>query len=101
AAGRAGLSAHGQDPSGRGPERLPAPEVGSRGARRDPQRRQGGPGADQDAAVRMIRLALTALALFAAAASPAAAQQLDLGGLTQQLEGQTIGTIVQLFGLLT
>jgi len=48
----------------------------------------------------MIRLAVTLLALFAATGT-AAAQQLDLGGIAGQLEGQTVGTIVQLFGLLT
>ncbi|MBI1619741.1 flagellar type III secretion system pore protein FliP [Aquamicrobium zhengzhouense] len=49
----------------------------------------------------MIRHALTTLALLIAAATPAAAQQLNLGGITEQLEGQTIGTIIQMFGLLT
>lgn len=49
----------------------------------------------------MIRHALTTLALLIAAAAPAAAQQLNLGGITEQLEGQTIGTIIQMFGLLT
>ena len=46
-------------------------------------------------------LAIGAPALLLALASPAAAQQLDLGGITGQLEGQTIGSIIQLFGLLT
>lgn len=48
----------------------------------------------------MSRLALSALILLVAV-SPAAAQQFDLGGLTGQLEGQTVGSIIQLFGLLT
>ena len=48
----------------------------------------------------MIRLLAPALVLFALA-DPAAAQQFDLGGLTGQLEGQTVGSIIQLFGLLT
>lgn len=49
----------------------------------------------------MIRLALTALFMLFVAAAPAAAQQLDLSGLTGQLQGQTVGSIIQLFGLLT
>lgn len=49
----------------------------------------------------MIRLALTALFMLLVAAAPAAAQQLDLSGLTGQLQGQTVGSIIQLFGLLT
>ena len=49
----------------------------------------------------MMRLALLAPACLLALAVPASAQQLDLGGITSQLEGQTIGTIIQLFGLLT
>ncbi|MGQ2927504.1 MAG: flagellar type III secretion system pore protein FliP [Neoaquamicrobium sediminum] len=48
----------------------------------------------------MIRLATLALLLLVLVA-PASAQQLDLGGLTDQLEGQTVGSIIQLFGLLT
>lgn len=48
----------------------------------------------------MIRVVVTALLLLAVVA-PASAQQLDLGGLTGQLEGQTVGSIIQLFGLLT
>lgn len=48
----------------------------------------------------MIRVVVTALLLLAVVA-PASAQQLDLGGLTDQLEGQTVGSIIQLFGLLT
>ena len=48
----------------------------------------------------MIRLATLALLLLVLVA-PASAQQLNLGGLTDQLEGQTVGSIIQLFGLLT
>ena len=48
----------------------------------------------------MIRLVISAL-LLAGAVAPASAQQLDLGGLTSQLQGQTVGSIIQLFGLLT
>ena len=48
----------------------------------------------------MIRVVVTALLLLAVVA-PASAQQLDLGDLTGQLEGQTVGSIIQLFGLLT
>ncbi len=48
----------------------------------------------------MIRLFTIAL-LLAATAAPASAQQLDLGGITDQLQGQTVGGIIQLFGLLT
>ncbi|MEX4010069.1 flagellar type III secretion system pore protein FliP [Neoaquamicrobium sediminum] len=48
----------------------------------------------------MIRLATSVLLLLVLVA-PASAQQLDLGGLTGQLEGQTVGSIIQLFGLLT
>lgn len=48
----------------------------------------------------MIRL-LTIALLLAATAAPASAQQLDLGGITDQLQGQTVGGIIQLFGLLT
>ncbi|MFC3725200.1 flagellar type III secretion system pore protein FliP [Neoaquamicrobium sediminum] len=48
----------------------------------------------------MIRLATSVLLLLVLVA-PASAQQLDLGGLTDQLEGQTVGSIIQLFGLLT
>jgi flagellar biosynthetic protein FliP len=47
------------------------------------------------------RLLLPAVALLAAFASPAGAQGLDLGAITGQMQGQTVGTIVQLFGLLT
>ena len=49
----------------------------------------------------MTRITFAAIALLLAAVSPATAQQLDLGGLAGQLEGQTVGTIIQLFGLLT
>jgi len=50
----------------------------------------------------MNRLPFTlVLALFAVAASPAHAQQLDLGALAGDMQGQTVGTIIQLFGLLT
>ncbi len=48
----------------------------------------------------MTRLAISALLLLVLV-TPATAQQLDLGGLTDQLEGQTVGSIIQLFGLLT
>jgi flagellar biosynthetic protein FliP len=48
----------------------------------------------------MMRLSISALMLLVLVA-PATAQQLDLGGLTEQLEGQTVGSIIQLFGLLT
>jgi flagellar biosynthetic protein FliP len=48
----------------------------------------------------MKRIVLSALVL-AATATAATAQQFDLGGLTGQLEGQTVGSIIQLFGLLT
>ncbi|MBE0694842.1 MAG: flagellar type III secretion system pore protein FliP [Aquamicrobium sp.] len=49
-----------------------------------------------------IRATLAAfLALLAASVAPAAAQGIDLGDITGQLQGQTVGTIVQLFGLLT
>ena len=48
----------------------------------------------------MRRVALTTLFLLIAVGQ-SSAQQLDLGGLTGQLEGSTIGSIIQLFGLLT
>jgi flagellar biosynthetic protein FliP len=48
----------------------------------------------------MMRFAISALLLLVFVAQ-ASAQQLDLGGLTDQLEGQTVGSIIQLFGLLT
>ena len=48
----------------------------------------------------MIRLLGTVAALFLSAA-PALAQQIDLGQLTGQASGSTIGTIIQLFGVLT
>ncbi|TYR30354.1 flagellar type III secretion system pore protein FliP [Mesorhizobium microcysteis] len=47
--------------------------------------------------MRLFTLAL----LLAVSAAPASAQQLDLGGITDQLQGQTVGGIIQLFGLLT
>lgn len=48
------------------------------------------------------RAALAAfLALVAASATPAAAQGIDLGNIAGQMQGQTVGTIIQLFGLLT
>ena len=50
---------------------------------------------------RRPSLVPAACALLAASALPAAAQGLNLDGLTGQLQGQTVGTIVQLFGLLT
>ncbi|MEO4001559.1 flagellar type III secretion system pore protein FliP [Mesorhizobium sp. CAU 1732] len=48
----------------------------------------------------MRRIALATFFLLIAIGQ-ASAQQLDLGGLTGQLEGSTIGSIIQLFGLLT
>ena len=47
---------------------------------------------------RLLPLATLLLALVAA---PAHAQQLDLGAIAGDLQGQTVGTIIQLFGLLT
>ena len=48
------------------------------------------------------RITLAAfLALLTASATPAVAQGIDLGAVAGQLQGQTVGTIVQLFGLLT
>ncbi|MEO3384889.1 flagellar type III secretion system pore protein FliP [Mesorhizobium sp. CAU 1741] len=49
----------------------------------------------------MRRSLLPAVLLILAAAGPAAAQQLDLGNIAGDLEGQTVGSIIQLFGLLT
>src|SRR5690606_23541993 len=51
-------------------------------------------------AVRMRRALLILLWLLATAGATSA-QGLDLNGLAGQFEGQTVGTIVQLFGLLT
>jgi flagellar biosynthetic protein FliP len=48
--------------------------------------------------IRAFRLATLTAAILAAA--PAAAQQIDLGALTQA-DGSTVGTIIQIFGLLT
>ena len=48
----------------------------------------------------MRLLPLAVAALFASAGS-AAAQQFDLSQLTGQASGSTVGTIIQLFGLLT
>lgn len=48
-----------------------------------------------------MRRALLTAALLLAAAGAAGAQELDLNGIAGQLEGQTVGTIIQLFGLLT
>jgi flagellar biosynthetic protein FliP len=48
----------------------------------------------------MKRLALT-MAALAALTAGAAAQSIDLGQLTRGADGQTVGTIIQLFGLLT
>ncbi|WP_157016392.1 flagellar type III secretion system pore protein FliP [Mesorhizobium xinjiangense] len=45
-----------------------------------------------------VLLAAAALLILAA---PAHAQQIDLGALTGQADGATIGTIIQMFGLLT
>src|SRR5690606_28278700 len=91
-------------PPDRGAERLPAPEIRHRGARRHPQRGPGQKRPYPHVAVRMMRarpLFTAVAALLAASAPPAAAQGLDLGALTGQMQGQTVGTIVQLFGLLT
>ncbi len=41
------------------------------------------------------------LALLLALSGPASAQTIDLGQLTQGADGQTVGTIIQVFGLLT
>lgn len=49
----------------------------------------------------LLPAALAACALLAGSALPAAAQGLDLGAIAGQMQGQTVGTIVQLFGLLT
>jgi flagellar biosynthetic protein FliP len=51
--------------------------------------------------MRPRSLAFACLAMLAASALPAAAQGLNLDGIAGQLQGQTVGTIVQLFGLLT
>lgn len=48
----------------------------------------------------MIRLGLLFLAGLLLAA-PARAQQIDLGALAGQAQGTTVGTIIQLFGLIT
>jgi flagellar biosynthetic protein FliP len=48
----------------------------------------------------MIRLSAAVLALLLPA-GPAPAQQIDLGALAGQAEGSTVGTIIQLLGLLT
>ncbi|MCO5162612.1 MAG: flagellar type III secretion system pore protein FliP [Mesorhizobium sp.] len=48
----------------------------------------------------MRRLAIT-LAALAALTAGAAAQTIDLGQITRGADGQTVGTIIQLFGLLT
>jgi flagellar biosynthetic protein FliP len=48
----------------------------------------------------MRRIALTG-SLLLLVAMPAAAQQLDLSQLTGPASGSTVGTIIQLFGLLT
>jgi flagellar biosynthesis protein FliP len=48
----------------------------------------------------MIRAGITLAALLAAAL-PAAAQGLDLGQLGVSSDGSTVGTIIQLFGVLT
>lgn len=48
--------------------------------------------------MRTLRLAAACAAILSAA--PAAAQQLDLGALTQA-DGSTVGTLIQIFGLLT
>jgi flagellar biosynthetic protein FliP len=48
----------------------------------------------------MRRLGL-AIPLILALAAPAGAQTIDLGQLTQGADGQTVGTIIQVFGLLT
>ncbi len=51
--------------------------------------------------MRPRSLAFACFAMLAASALPAAAQGLNLDGIAGQLQGQTVGTIVQLFGLLT
>ena len=48
--------------------------------------------------MRALRLAAAGAAILAA--GPAAAQQIDLGALGQA-DGSTVGTIIQMFGLLT
>jgi flagellar biosynthetic protein FliP len=48
-----------------------------------------------------MRLLSIALPLLLALAAPASAQTIDLGQLTQGADGQTVGTIIQVFGLLT
>jgi flagellar biosynthetic protein FliP len=48
-----------------------------------------------------MRYAVLTLFWLFAAAGAASAQGIDLNGLAGQFEGQTIGTIIQLFGLLT
>lgn len=48
-----------------------------------------------------MRLPLLATGLLLAAATPALAQQIDLGQLAGAASGTTVGTIIQLFGLLT
>lgn len=48
----------------------------------------------------MRRIVLATLALLAASAA-APAQSLDLGTITGNADGATVGTIIQLFGLLT
>jgi flagellar biosynthetic protein FliP len=48
-----------------------------------------------------MRLLGLACLLFLALAGPASAQTIDLGQLTQGADGQTVGTIIQVFGLMT
>ena len=49
----------------------------------------------------MIRLVLATTVVLLAATGAALAQGLDLGSIAEQASGSTIGTIIQLFGLLT
>jgi flagellar biosynthetic protein FliP len=48
-----------------------------------------------------MRILGIALALLFALAGSASSQTIDLGQLTQGADGQTVGTIIQVFGLLT
>lgn len=48
-----------------------------------------------------MRILGAALALLLVLAGSASAQTIDLGQLTQGADGQTVGTIIQVFGLLT
>ena len=48
-----------------------------------------------------MKRAVVTLAALAALTAGAAAQTIDLGQITRGADGQTVGTIIQLFGLLT